>query len=107
MTLGEIIKAARESRGMTPKALSACSGIDLSTIYRIEKGDISDIKCSLLQKLCKALHMSPNELLQWNGHVADAGAQTILANGLVEIKERAEEILASVYQRKGNENEPE
>lgn len=53
--MGYKIKEVREEKRMTQEELAKKSGVSRSTIVGIEKGTISDVKMSTLQKLASAM----------------------------------------------------
>ena len=60
--LGANIRTARLKAGLTQEDLSRASGIHAVEISRMESS-MRDMKISTLLKLCRALGMTPNELL--------------------------------------------
>ncbi len=53
--MGFKIKEAREEKRMTQEELSKKSGVSRGTIVALEKGEITDVKMSTLQKLASAM----------------------------------------------------
>lgn len=53
--MGYKIKEVREEKRMTQEELAKKSGVSRSTIVGLEKGTISDVKMSTLQKLASAM----------------------------------------------------
>ena len=56
------LKEWRENRGLALRKLAEVSGVHFVSIAKIEAGGL-DPKLSTLMKLCKALRISPNQLL--------------------------------------------
>jgi DNA-binding Xre family transcriptional regulator len=64
MSLHEAIKATMQERGLEmPDLLAAMQQRDRSTVYRLLKGDTRDAKIGTLVAICRALGVTPNELL--------------------------------------------
>ena len=57
------IKVIRESRKMTQKDLAYKSKLSISTITAIEQRSLQNLNLSTLTAICKALKISPIELL--------------------------------------------
>ena len=64
-TLGDNIKALRESLGMTQEDLGKQVGVTGVTIMRYEKGQ-REPSLEQLEKLGEALHVQPSKLVGWN-----------------------------------------
>jgi hypothetical protein len=64
MSLHEAIKATMQERGLQiPDLLAGMQQRDRSTVYRLLKGDTRDAKIGTLVAVCRALGVTPNELL--------------------------------------------
>lgn len=61
----KILKIGRVKKGLTQKQLSEILGMSIATVNKIEKGtkSIDDMKVKDLKKLCKALDISINDVL--------------------------------------------
>ncbi len=57
------MKVIRESRKMTQKDLAYKSKLSISTITAIEQKSLQNLNLSTLTSICKALKISPIELL--------------------------------------------
>jgi DNA-binding Xre family transcriptional regulator len=64
MPLDQAIQTAMHARGVTvAELLARMPQRDRSTIYRLLKGDTRDAKLSTMVGLCRALGVTPNDLL--------------------------------------------
>lgn len=56
-----------EAKGLTPHALAKrCEGeISMATVYRLVDGTTERLSPRTIEALCRALEVSPNELLGW------------------------------------------
>lgn len=61
LSLGGIIRAARQQAGITQQTLAERAGLALKTLSRIENGE--DMNLSTLTAIAAALDMTPAELL--------------------------------------------
>lgn len=66
MNIGERIKAARLSKGLTLEQLGKSAGIGKTTILRYETGVISNIPSDRLEAIASALNVSPAYLMGWD-----------------------------------------
>lgn len=77
MGLDQAIHLAMRARGITvAELLKGVPQRDRSTIYRLLKGDTQDAKVSTLLGLCKALGVTPNDLLGLAGLWNEPGRST-------------------------------
>jgi transcriptional regulator with XRE-family HTH domain len=58
MAVGDRIRVLREERGWTQNQLSKVTGVPQPTIWRLEKGEITNPKMDLLKKVALALGVS-------------------------------------------------
>lgn len=65
MHIGEKIKLARESVGMSAAELSRQANIHQPYLCIIEQGKAIGLKVRQLERICKALGVSPDELMEW------------------------------------------
>lgn len=65
MNTGERIKNRRKAMNITAEELGAKVGIDRSTVYRYEKGDIEKVPISALEPFATALHTTVSYLMGW------------------------------------------
>jgi transcriptional regulator with XRE-family HTH domain len=63
MNIGEKIKKARISKGMTQEELGNILGVQKSAIAKYENGRIVNIKRSTLKKISEVLDIRPSELI--------------------------------------------
>lgn len=87
-TLGSLIKARRNERGLSQQALANLCGTSDSEIAKIERGERKSPNCQILCKMAKALGYHPLELLKASGCLTDADIQSSLAvQGLEQLNE--------------------
>lgn len=65
MTIGEKIKMAREAKGLTQEQLGALCGTTKQTIFKYEKGIITNIPLDRLEKMAEVLSITPMSLMGW------------------------------------------
>lgn len=95
MNVGEMIKEARLSKGMTQEELADKVGVKKSAVAKWENGRVSEIKRSNLKKLSDALGLPPTKLLGDIEHDPVSVAQELADIYLnPELRE-----MISVYQR--------
>ena len=63
MDIGEKIKIARITKGMTQEELGKALGVQKSAIAKYEKGRVVNIKRTTLKKLSDILGIAPSELI--------------------------------------------
>ena len=63
MNIGDKIRNARISKGMTQEELGNALGVQKSAIAKYEKGRVVNIKRSTLKKLSDILGIAPSELI--------------------------------------------
>lgn len=63
MNIGQKIKNARISKGLTQEELGKIIGVQKSAIAKYESGRVVNIKRSSLQKIATALDIRPSELI--------------------------------------------
>lgn len=61
--LGETLKEERRRSGLTQGELAEKSGVGITTIVRIERGQIAEPRVSTLRKLADALGVGTRDLL--------------------------------------------
>lgn len=64
------IKELREKRKLTQVQLEELSNVSHNYISEVERG-LHDTSIEVLVKLCIALKVSPNELLDWDNIIAN------------------------------------
>jgi predicted transcriptional regulator len=66
--LRENLREARRRVALTQGELADKAGVGITTIVRIETGEITEPRVSTLRKLARALEVEPRDLLQdWEG----------------------------------------
>lgn len=63
MTIGERIKAIRQSKKISVDAIAKELGVSKTTIYRYEDSSIEKIPVNVFDKLCSILGVTPAELM--------------------------------------------
>ena len=66
LTAGERLKRLRKEQGLSADELAAMIGVDRSTIYRYERGDINKATVDVIPPLARALQTTPQYLLGWD-----------------------------------------
>ena len=72
MTIGERIKAARESANLTQEELGSKCGTTKQTIYKYEIGKVTNIPLDRLEKIAEAVGVSAAYLMGWNDEQQNA-----------------------------------
>ena len=65
MTIGEKIRASRESVGLTQEELASMCGTTKQTIYKYEIGKVVNIPLDRLETIADAIGVSPAYLAGW------------------------------------------
>lgn len=65
MDIGIKIKDCRESLGLTQEELGLLCGTSKQTIFKYEKGVVTNIPLDRLEKIADALHTTPAYLMGW------------------------------------------
>jgi transcriptional regulator with XRE-family HTH domain len=65
------LRRLRELRALSLKDLGELSGVDESTIYRLENGRTGRARPSTIRRLAKALGVATEELLSQQGRLED------------------------------------
>lgn len=66
MTIGERIKAKREEYRISQTDLANRVGITKQSLYKYEKGIITNIPSDTIELLAAALHCSPGYIMGWD-----------------------------------------
>lgn len=61
-TLADLVRDAREAKGLSQPALARLARLNVATIYRIETGQISRPHGKTVERIAKALGMRPSRL---------------------------------------------
>ena len=80
MTLGDRIRAARESKGMTLDELGKRCNTTRQTINKYEQGTVTNIPLDRVELIAAALEVSPAYLLNWNDEPAISPAKAKIAD---------------------------
>ena len=65
LKLGKRMKELRKTKGLTQEKLSELSGIDYKHIQLLESKKAPAAKLDTIEKIAKAFHISPSELLKF------------------------------------------
>lgn len=74
MTVGQRIRALRQSKGMTQEELATKVNTIKQTIYKYESGVITNIPFERLQNIADALGTTPSYLMGWEDNAPNASA---------------------------------
>ena len=66
MDIGQRIKNRRKELGMSVDQLAGLIGKHRATIFRYEKGEITDLPLDILEPLSKALRTTPAYIMGWD-----------------------------------------
>lgn len=81
MNIGQMIKEARMSKGLTQEELGKLVGVQKSAVAKWENGRVVNIKRSSLQKLAIALDMKGSDLIE---DIAPVHQKPAVEDGLTE-----------------------
>lgn len=81
MDIGQMIKEARMSKGLTQEELGKLVGVQKSAVAKWENGRVVNIKRSSLQKLAIALDMKGSDLIE---DIALGQQKPVMEDGLTE-----------------------
>ena len=79
MDIGEKIKIARITRGLTQEELGNMIGVQKSAIAKYESGRVVNIKRTTLQKIADVLDMNPSDLIfdDYTTSLSNSGTATV------------------------------
>ena len=66
-TMGKRIKQKREELGLTLEELGQQLGVNKSTVSKWERGEVENIKRSLISKMSNIFHVAPDWLMGFEG----------------------------------------
>ena len=66
MKVGQKIKQARETLGISADQVAECVGVHRSTVFRWERGASEKMTFETFFRLCVVLQITPNYLLGWD-----------------------------------------
>lgn len=64
--IGTRIRMKRLELGLSGEHVGKMLGVDKTTIYRYEKGEIEKLPISIIKKLANILHTTPEYLMGWS-----------------------------------------
>lgn len=97
MNIGEKIRQARISKGMTQEELGKALGVQNSAIAKYEKGRVVNIKRSTLKKISDVLGIAPSELIFEAYMEEEEKKNDILAD--IILKMRSDDTFMSVVEK--------
>jgi transcriptional regulator with XRE-family HTH domain len=100
LTLGGVIRKAREREGISLRELARRSGVSAGQLSRIESGDVAKPSTDTLRSIARALGRHSVPLLTLAGHLTGAAAVerlTELDEDLAAATEPAAEYLSAEY----------
>ena len=71
--IGEYIRQAREAKGLSQRRLALDSGVNQSTVIRVERGDFLNPSPETLQSLARALELPLEEVWTIAGYGVGSG----------------------------------
>lgn len=90
---GKRVKYYRELKGLTQEALAEKIDVNVNSMSYIERG-INFVKSDTLDKICKALEVTPKQLFDFNYNIVP---QVNLKTALTNLLEENEDKLNDVY----------
>lgn len=88
MTVGEKIKATRESRQMTQEQLGCLCGTTKQTIFKYENNIVTNIPLDKLERIAGVLSVSPSYLMGWDEQKPTPGPESGQHINIVKIAGR-------------------
>lgn len=76
MSLGRQIRIARMSQGITAAELSRLTDINKSYLSRVENDLVPGVSVEMIKRICRALSVEPNVILEWDKERHVEGAET-------------------------------
>lgn len=64
--IGKNILRLRKEKGLTQAELANKAGVISQTIYKYEKGIVTNIPSDVIERIAYALEVSPAEIMGWN-----------------------------------------
>ena len=96
MNIGDKIREARLSKGMTQEELGKVIGVQKSAIAKYEKGRVVNIKRSILKQLSDTLGISPSELI-FDAYIEEEQKKNDIQADII-LKMRTDETFMSVVE---------
>lgn len=89
---GKKVKYYRELRGLTQETLAEIIEINVNSMSYIERG-INFIKADTLDKICKALKVTPKQLFDFNYNATgETDIKTAITNLLAENEDKLNDV---------------
>lgn len=117
LSVGERMRARREALGLSGEDVGSKLGVNKSTIYRYEKGEIEKMPITVVKKLAKVLKTSPDYLMGWDSRNSEYIMEDIIwayskfnqGTQLIKLEltnydlfDTQEEVFQSFYDDEGN-----
>ena len=115
MSIYERIKNRRKELGLSAEDVASALNVSRATVYRYESSDIEKFPTASLEPLANVLKCSPAYLMGWDSApnsssvVMDADELSLIRSfreldgeGRKKLLERANELIALLYVRSGN-----
>ena len=99
MNIGGRLKKLRSEQKLTAKQLERLSGVSENTIYRIERGEVTDPKLSSIEPLIRALNCSADELLFDADNFTKLGTLRQLFAVLTQTHDAHQDLVIEVIQK--------
>jgi transcriptional regulator with XRE-family HTH domain len=96
MNIGDKIRSARISKGMTQEELGKAIGVQKSAIAKYENGRVVNIKRSVLKKLSDILGIAPSELI-FDAYIEDEQKKNDILTDII-LKMRTDSTFMSVVE---------
>ena len=96
MNIGDKIRDARISQGMTQEELGRALGVQKSAIAKYESGRVVNIKRSTLKKLSDILGIAPSELI-FEAYIEEEQKKNDIQADII-LKMRSDDTFASVVE---------
>ena len=99
--MGKNVKIARIKAGLSQTKLAELVGLSVDTIKRIEQGTLVG-SLETFCKLCKILHVSPNDLLKDDIEIADIKAPSELLDKFISLNSEQLASIAEILDKMNN-----
>lgn len=95
MTTGERIRDRRKELGLSADQVADTLGVNRTTIFRYERGDIEKVPMKLLEPIAKVLHTTVDYLMGWSDNPSSA-SQDIELVGVRSVQKKSIPMLGTV-----------